>query len=411
MRKKSSWRCWLVPLTALLLAGGAVTVSAGSALAGAPYSCTVTGANTSCPVNGDYHDYPGLIMSNGYNEYVANNCWADPSCNQTLSANSGTDWQVTANEPAGNGSVRTGPEIQQQTNDWCLAENMWQSQGSCTDLGNVPTSALSSLPSSYAESMPHNSQTIAEAAYDIWTNYPNDIMVWNDTVNRCNSGAFGGTTLGTGVTIAGNIYDVYRYGGDGAEIIFVLEGAGGAGTCAQVSSGSVDLIGILNWVNAHVTAITDISLIDYTFEVCSTGGSNENFTLSAYTLGSAAGGGGGSGAVPAVTTNSASGVKSSGATLNGTVNPEGASTTYQFDYGTTTSYGSSVPIPAGSAGSGATAVSESQAVAGLSPGTTYHYRIEATNSVGTSYGSDQQFTTSRGHHRAPWWRVRRFSGA
>ena len=66
------------------------------------------------------HDYTtGSTNSNGYNTYLANNCWGDPNCQQTLSANSFGDWRVTANEPAGNGSVRTAPEGQQQFNNWC----------------------------------------------------------------------------------------------------------------------------------------------------------------------------------------------------------------------------------------------------------------------------------------------------
>lgn len=388
---------------ALTLGSILLTVSAAGPANAATWSCTVTGPNTTCPVGADYNDYPGIVMSNGANTYVANNCWADPSCSQTLNANDGTDWQVTAKEPAGNGSVMTGPELQQQTNDWCASEKEWASQiqNGCSDMGNVPISALSSWTSSYTESLPHNSQTIAEGAYDIWTNYPNDVMVWNDVVNRCSSGAFGSTTLATGVTIGGNTYDVYRYGGVGAEIIFVLEGSGGAGTCAQVSSGSVDILGVLNWLqtNGYISNIT-VSLVDYTFEVCSTGGQPENFALSSYSM-STQTGGGGTQQAPAVTTNAASGVTSSGATLNGSVNPEGAATTYQFDYGTTTSYGSSVPSPAGSVGSGTSAVNESQSLTGLSPSTTYHYRIEATNSRGTTYGSDQTFTMSAGGSSAP----------
>jgi hypothetical protein len=99
---------------------------------------------------------------------------------------------------------------------------------------------------------------------------------------------------------------------------------------------------------------------------------------------------------PVVVTNAATSVTSSGATLNGSVNPEGQGTTYQFDYGTTTGYGTSVPSPAGSAGSGTSAVNENSAVTGLSASTTYHYRIEATNATGTVFGSDQQVTTSAG---------------
>lgn len=99
------------------------------------------------------------------------------------------------------------------------------------------------------------------------------------------------------------------------------------------------------------------------------------------------------GTAPVAVTSAASGVSSTAATLNGTVNPGSLATTYQFDYGPTTSYGTSVPVPAGSAGSGSVAAGESYNLAGLSAGTAYHYRIEATNADGTSYGADQQFTT------------------
>jgi len=100
------------------------------------------------------------------------------------------------------------------------------------------------------------------------------------------------------------------------------------------------------------------------------------------------------GTAPAVTTTAATGVTSSGATLNGTVNPEGAATTYQFQYGPTTSYGSVAPASPGSAGSGSSSVNESAAVSGLSASTTYHYRLTATNATGTTNGSDQTLTTS-----------------
>jgi hypothetical protein len=99
-----------------------------------------------------------------------------------------------------------------------------------------------------------------------------------------------------------------------------------------------------------------------------------------------------------VVTNAATSVTTSGATLNGSVNPEGQATTYHFEYGTDTAYGTTVPVPDGSAGSGATAVNESAAVAGLAASTTYHYRIDATNARGTSRGSDQTFTTSSAPH-------------
>ncbi|MBA2733141.1 MAG: LamG domain-containing protein [Acidobacteria bacterium] len=98
------------------------------------------------------------------------------------------------------------------------------------------------------------------------------------------------------------------------------------------------------------------------------------------------------GSVPAVTTMAASGISSTGATLNGTVNPNGQATTYYFQYGTTTSYGTNTTST--SAGSGSTAVAESANISGLAPSTLYHFRLVATNATGTTNGLDQSFTTS-----------------
>jgi subtilisin family serine protease len=96
---------------------------------------------------------------------------------------------------------------------------------------------------------------------------------------------------------------------------------------------------------------------------------------------------------PQATTEAASGVKSTEATLNAKVNPEGVATTYQFEYGKTTSYGTKVPVPAASAGSGTSDVAVSKAISGLTKGTTYHYRVVATSAGGSVSGGDKTFTT------------------
>jgi hypothetical protein len=96
--------------------------------------------------------------------------------------------------------------------------------------------------------------------------------------------------------------------------------------------------------------------------------------------------------LPGVATEAASAVEPTKATLHGTVNPEALSAKYHFEYGTSTSYGSS--ISEASAGAGTTVVPESASISGLVAGTTYHYRIVATNSAGTSYGADVRFTTA-----------------
>jgi len=99
-----------------------------------------------------------------------------------------------------------------------------------------------------------------------------------------------------------------------------------------------------------------------------------------------------SGTPPTVTTGNASSVGQSSATLNGTVNPNGQSTTYHFEYGTTTGYGTSTAST--SAGSGNSASAASANVSGLTAGTTYHFRLVATSVAGTSFGGDQTFTTA-----------------
>jgi len=103
-------------------------------------------------------------------------------------------------------------------------------------------------------------------------------------------------------------------------------------------------------------------------------------------------GGGGRSAAPSATTGSASNVTSSGATLNGTVNPRDLSTTYYFEYGTTTNYGSTTPETP--AGSGSRGVAVSAVLSGLSSGTTYDFQLVATNSKGTAYGGNATFTTT-----------------
>jgi hypothetical protein len=79
--------------------------------------------------------------------------------------------------------------------------------------------------------------------------------------------------------------------------------------------------------------------------------------------------------------------------LDGTVNPHGTETTCYFQYGTTTAYGAQTPTAV--VGSGTTGVKVSQALSGLQGGTTYHYRIVATSSMGTSDGVDRSFLTKR----------------
>jgi hypothetical protein len=87
----------------------------------------------------------------------------------------------------------------------------------------------------------------------------------------------------------------------------------------------------------------------------------------------------------------AEGVGFTEATLKAKINPKGFATTFHLEYGTDSSYGQSTP----EAGIGSDKADHivTRTLESLAPGTTYHYRFVATNTIGTSVGSDHTFTT------------------
>lgn len=91
-------------------------------------------------------------------------------------------------------------------------------------------------------------------------------------------------------------------------------------------------------------------------------------------------------------TNAATNIGSNSATLNGTVYPNGLSTTVSFEYGLTTSYGNTIAAKE-SPVSGNASVAVSADLTNLTTGATYHFRVKAVNSNGTTYGDDMSFTT------------------
>jgi hypothetical protein len=95
---------------------------------------------------------------------------------------------------------------------------------------------------------------------------------------------------------------------------------------------------------------------------------------------------------PVVTTGAATGVTETQATLEGGVNPEGKAAKYHFKYGLTSSYGEETTVV--SAGEGSTEGKVSVLITSLAPGKTYHYRLVAENSAGTTEGADRTFNTS-----------------
>ena len=104
---------------------------------------------------------------------------------------------------------------------------------------------------------------------------------------------------------------------------------------------------------------------------------------------------------PSATTAAATGIGLAGATLNGSVTPNGADTTVSFDYGASTSYGASVAATPATVPGASAATTVSAGLSGLACGTTYHFRVKATNSNGSSTGADASFKTSACPATAP----------
>ena len=98
-------------------------------------------------------------------------------------------------------------------------------------------------------------------------------------------------------------------------------------------------------------------------------------------------------APPAATTQAATSITTTGATLSASVNPEGGATTVTFVYGTSPTLTSGTTTPVQSIGSGTSAQAVPAPVTGLTADTTYFFEVEATNAGGTTIGSILSFTT------------------
>jgi hypothetical protein len=134
-------------------------------------------------------------------------------------------------------------------------------------------------------------------------------------------------------------------------------------------------------VSSNLTALADGTTYHYRVVATNTAGTSHGSDAVFTTL-----------ALPDVTTGAASSISASSATLNGTVDPNGRATTFYFEYGTSTGYGTQTP--AKSAGSATSAQPENAAISGLTAGRTYHYRIVAKSDAGSATGKDATFTTS-----------------
>ncbi len=182
---------------------------------------------------------------------------------QTLYATSPGDWYAVANIPAGNTEVVSFPNV-------------------AAYYSNAP-SQYSVLTSSFDENMNATSGTNAEASYDMWFNDSgtvNEVMIQNDyspgRAPSCDNWYATNVSFGGSNGVAARPWDLCVSGSTA-----YWETADG-----NFSSGSVDILAMVNWLISKgvLASGTTFSSISYGWEVSSTGGKDETFNMSSFSM-------------------------------------------------------------------------------------------------------------------------------
>lgn len=98
------------------------------------------------------------------------------------------------------------------------------------------------------------------------------------------------------------------------------------------------------------------------------------------------------GKTPGTSAAAATSITTTSCLLSVIINPNYLSTQVTFEYGTSTNYGNSVAATQNPI-TGASLMTASSSLNGLSPGTTYHFRVKAQNTLGDTYTNDLSFNT------------------
>lgn len=205
-----------------------------------------------------------LSSDPGWDEY--NNTWNDPAMppnSYTLNANSHSDWDVVANQAAC------------PTRD-CAVESYDSAQYNYENTpGEEQISDISHMSSHFSETMPTGNLATngfdAEAAYDIWLNdYGTEIMIWVDNQGQTPAGQVIGTTV-----LAGQEFIVYN---SGHTYSFVLG--------KNETSGQINILDALDWLTAndYISSSSYLTQFNFGWEICSTGGVTDTFTMNQLNL-------------------------------------------------------------------------------------------------------------------------------
>ena len=226
--------------------------------------CTTSAQQGSC---GPYPD--SEITGTTSDTSIGNDVWSPINgWSQTLHVTNPSSWYVTATGPAGNTGVVSYPS---------LGAQYGQTTGKAT-----PLSDFKSMYSSFNENMNANSGTSAWAAYDIWlgpssgTQATHEVMIQHDFANNGACTPEASATFGGSGGVPVQKWNLCQFG---SELVWKLTGG-------NEQSGSVDVLGMLNWLVNHgyMENGTGLFSIGYGWEICSTGGQNEKFQVNNFSI-------------------------------------------------------------------------------------------------------------------------------
>jgi hypothetical protein len=245
---------------------GATPASSPGA-ARASRTCTVTIVNGPASNCGPYSYSPQITASHGYTTYVGIDGWAcgpasrsHPSgtnCGPTrLTATDPGHWHLTTTEPKGNTGVLMYPSVSQLYD-------------------NPRIKSMTLIRSGFTEAMPHTPGTVAWAAYDMFLNgtgHANEVMIHTEVVNGCpKCSDFVGHA-----TFAKRGWTLRNYGG--GEWVWTPD--------KYMATGTVHILAMLKWMigHGHLRPTATLGIVGFGWEICSTGGVPENFSVSNFWL-------------------------------------------------------------------------------------------------------------------------------
>jgi hypothetical protein len=332
--------------------GGSVTPASRSVVSGATASFTVaalTGYATPPTVGGTCVAGTFGTWASNSATYTTGAVTAACSVSFTFTPVSATTGSLTVNiSPAG--AVTSGAQ-------WSVdGGTTWNASG--TTLSNLVPGGLTvtfsvatgyTSPVDQAVTITAGQTTTVTGTYTVGPYYTASATATGGTVTPANRSVLSGATASFAVTV-------------------------GLGYSAPPTVGGTCLAGIFGtWANGSATYTTDVVTADCTVD----------FTFAPLPP-----------SAPTATTGGVGGISSTGeAVVNGLVNPNGDPATVDFEYGTDTMYGN---LATGGTVTGwTTQTVSSAALTGLTCGTTYYYRVTATNAIGTTVGLDATFVACK----------------